>query len=975
MSEREVRIQSIGRTLLESARREEARLAREHRWEHALLDWCMQNPELRTRIFRFIDVFPQLDSPSSVYHHIKEYFPQDEDRIPAFIRRGLALARPAVLTRPALYHLTAMMFRRVAGMFVAAPGEEEALAVVEDFSRRNVRCSVDILGERTLSEAQAAGYFERYRTLIRALGRLKQGRDKQNISVKLSSLTSAFDPADPETVGRRVRERLRELVRLAKQQEVFLHIDMEEYAVRDLTLKIVRDLLEEKEFAGGLDIGVVLQAYLKDVGQCLDDIFSWALDLKNPLTIRLVRGAYWDYELMNAQEKSWPVPVFLQKSGTDEMFERLTRRILEETPRVRLAVATHNVRSIAHALALAEERQTGKDSLEFQLLYGMGAPLVAALLEAGHSPRVYMPVGEPIRGMAYLVRRLLENVSSQSFVRRGIHEQSVPQDILKAPAVGKEPPALQRPNEFVECPPVRLFDANERKHFRSALDNVRDQLGRDLTGVIAGHAVEKKQKGEHVSPIDGKTVIARTSYADAADAEKALTAAAQSFPDWAARPVGERAEFLRRTALWMQANRYDLAALEVMEVGKPWREADADVKEAVDFLNFYAVSAEALMRPQAAISFPHERNEIRARPRGVAAVIAPWNFPIAILTGMSAAALVTGNPVVIKPAGPSVFCGWKVYEAYREAGIPAGVVHFLPGRGELLGPLLVEDPRTALIAFTGSRSAGLDILRRAGESTAKARMVKKVIAELGGKNAAIVDDTADFDQAVPAVLSSAFGYAGQKCSALSRLIVVDRIYESFLKRLIEAAADFPAGNPVEPLTLCGPVINAAARDRIQAAVEEGRTQGVVLFEGRIPEEAGGFYVPPVIVADLPADSRLLREEIFGPVLAVIRARDFKDALQKANDSDCALTAGVFSRTPSHIELARREFEAGNLYINRPITGAVVGRHPFGGYKMSGTCTKAGGESYLREFFIERTISENAARHGFAPFDEGEIGKM
>ncbi|MBZ0167110.1 MAG: aldehyde dehydrogenase family protein, partial [Candidatus Omnitrophica bacterium] len=411
-------------------------------------------------------------------------------------------------------------------------------------------------------------------------------------------------------------------------------------------------------------------------------------------------------------------------------------------------------------------------------------------------------------------------------------------------------------------------------------------------------------------------------------------------------------------------------AAAMIEAGKPVREADADVKEAIDFLNYYAAVAERMSARSDIESLPHEINTVLPVGRGVAVVIAPWNFPIAILTGMSAAALVMGNTVILKPAEQAMLCGLEVMNAYRGAGIPAGVVNFLPGTGEAIGPALVEDPRVAIVAFTGSREVGTNIIERTHGHLQGRGDIKKLIIEMGGKNACIIDSSADFDQAIPAVIYSAFGYAGQKCSALSRLIVLNDIYEEFVRRLCRAAECVVTGSSLDNMTVCGPVIDFEARQRLWRILQIAKESGTIIYQSPQWEETEGHYIPPTIVANLPEASPLLKEEIFGPVLAVIRVNTFAEALIAANASEYALTGGVFSRTPSSIERAKQELQVGNLYINRSITGAVVGRHPFGGYKMSGTGAKAGGADYLREFCIQRTISENVMRHGFAPLEEG-----
>jgi len=974
ISSREKRIQELGQALLLSAREEEKKKEASHRWETALLEWCMQNEELRNRSFRFIDVFPSLKSSAAVFQHIQEYFPRSEHRLPKTLRVGLALTQPSFLTKPVMARVTRELYLRMAGLFIGAANEAEALEKFRLYHAQGLRLSVDLLGEKTTHDAEADVYEGRYRDLILALGHERKGAGFQNISVKLSALDPCFSPLDKKGVLERAGRRLRRLLLLARENDVFVHIDMEDYEVRDLTLDVVESVLGSGEFKGGVCAGVVLQAYLRDAADAADRILSFSSKLKEPLTIRLVRGAYWDSEVMKARELHWPIPVFTSKPEADAMFESLMEKILRRAPSVKLAVASHNVRSLAAAWAMAEELKIPKDALEFQCLYGMGEPFIPGLKPSGYPLRFYMPIGDPVIGMAYLVRRLLENVSSQSFVRRGFHEAERSGELLKAP------PPLSEPKREIPSAPafeplagLAFHDEKIRERFNISLETVRRGLGTQIPVVIGGREITNRTRSEVFSPVDGKTRVLRFVQASAEDADEAVTQASRAAASWQQRSLKERAGMLLSAADLMVSHRYELAALTVWEAGKPWREADAEVIEAVDFLRFYAWQAQKLLGETVTEDLDQETNRLTFLARGVTAVIAPWNFPLAILTGMSAAALVSGNPVILKPAEQSVLCGWKIYQIYRAAGIPEDALHFLPGLGENAGAALVKHPDTAVIAFTGSREAGLSILQSANEKKRDQNRVKKCVIEMGGKNPAIVDVSADLDLAIPAVLQSAFGFAGQKCSALSRLIVIEEIYDEFLARLAGAAKSFAVDSPLFSSTVCGPVIDAQALQKIESYIETGKAEGRIVFEGLKPGQEG-FYVPPIIFSDLPESSKLLREEIFGPVLCVIKAADFDHALSLANSCEYALTAAVYSRTPSHLEKARAVLQAGNLYLNRSQTGAIVGRQPFGGFKLSGGGTKAGGADYLKEFCLMKTVSENISRHGFAPVREESSGR-
>jgi RHH-type proline utilization regulon transcriptional repressor/proline dehydrogenase/delta 1-pyrroline-5-carboxylate dehydrogenase len=408
----------------------------------------------------------------------------------------------------------------------------------------------------------------------------------------------------------------------------------------------------------------------------------------------------------------------------------------------------------------------------------------------------------------------------------------------------------------------------------------------------------------------------------------------------------------------------------IREAGKTWAEADADVCEAIDFCEFYAREAVPLFSPRRLGRFTGEHDETVYQPRGVCAVISPWNFPLAICCGMTVAALVAGNTVVVKPAEQTPRIAKALCEILWSAGAPRDVLHFLPGPGGMLGAALVRDPRVATIAFTGSKAVGLDILAAAGKTGDDQHFVKRVVCEMGGKNAIIVDASADLDEAVLGTRHSAFGFAGQKCSAASRVIVVESCYDRFLHRLVEATKALNVGDPALPGTDVGPVIDAAAKSKILEYIEIGRQEGTLALAMPVPdgleERTGRAFVGPHIFAGITLSNRLANDEIFGPVIAVMKARDFDEALAIANGTRYKLTGGVYSRRPSHLDRAKREFRVGNLYLNRGITGALVGRHPFGGLGLSGVGSKAGGSDYLLQFVEPRAIAENTMRRGFAP---------
>jgi len=472
-----------------------------------------------------------------------------------------------------------------------------------------------------------------------------------------------------------------------------------------------------------------------------------------------------------------------------------------------------------------------------------------------------------------------------------------------------------------------------------------------------------KREGEDIvstDPGDPTRVVAVSPSATNAEVNQAVGVATRGFRKWSDTPAVKRAEILVKAAQWLRERRAELAALEVRECAKPWGEADADVCEAIDFLEFYARGAVALDRGKALFQVPGERNEMHYAPRGVVAVISPWNFPIAIPMGMTAAGLATGNAVVLKPAEQSPGCGYMVVEALREAGVPPEAISLLPGEGET-GAALVEHPGVHTIAFTGSGPVGLSIIRAA--AAPGAHHLKRVVAEMGGKNCVIVDSDADLDDAVPGIVSSAFLYAGQKCSAASRVLVHEAIADALLERVAGAVDVLVVGQADTFGIDVPPVIEREAQERVERYRAIARDSGLIAAEQTTDVPNHGWFVAPTVAAELPPDSAVLTEEIFGPLLAIERVRNVDAALERVEELDFALTGGLFCRNPHTVERVIRRSPVGNLYVNRPITGAMVGRQPFGGNRLSGTGTKAGGPDYLLHFVEPRVVTENTVRHG------------
>ncbi|MFL5244686.1 MAG: L-glutamate gamma-semialdehyde dehydrogenase [Gemmataceae bacterium] len=965
--------------------------------DERLMEGTMSNPALKVQLFRFIDCLPLLHSPSAINRHLREYFEEAGSRLPGWIRRGVHW----LPERGLLGHLVARAAHhsaeRMARRFIAGSNVEEALAAVATLRRRSLAFTVDLLGEATITEAEADLCQAEYLNLIHGLTKQvntwpviplidqdeKGVLPRVNVSVKLSALYSQFDPIDPEGTSRSVRARLRPILRAAMESHAFVNFDMEQFAHKDLTLHIFREVLEEEEFRDWPNVGIALQAYLRHTGADLEALARSVEKRGVPIWVRLVKGAYWDFETIYAAQQGWPIPVFTHKWQTDENYEKLTAFLMERHELLHPALGSHNIRSLAHGMALADARGVSPRGYEIQMLYGMADPIKEVLVSLGRRVRIYTPYGKLLPGMAYLVRRLLENTANESFLRASFKENVPEEQLLMDPhaqsSVDSLPALatsangeLARDGELEARGPFRnepLSDFSQqtgRDAMQAGLREVAAAFGGSYPSIINNRAVDTKDWIEVRNPSHTKQVIGRCGRATPSEARLAIEAARAAFSSWRDRDPAERAGYLFRAAEVMRRRRFELAAWEVYECGKPWREADADIAEAVDFCEYYGREMLRLAAPQRR-DVPGEENATFYEPRGVTVVIAPWNFPLAILCGMTTAALVTGNPVIMKPAEQSSLVAAKFMEVFQEAELPEGVIAYLPGIGEKIGPELVRHPDVAMIAFTGSKGVGLLINREAADTAAGQDHVKRVLAEMGGKNAIIIDDDADLDEAVLGVMHSAFGYQGQKCSACSRAIVLEAIYDRFLGRLIEATRGLKVGPAEDPGSMIGPVIDSEARRRINDYIEKGKKESrLVLAEDLGPLSQEGYYVGPHIFADVPPTAVIAQEEIFGPVLAVLKAPDLSKALEIANGVPYALTGGLYTRSPSHIARVKHEFRVGNLYINRKITGALVDRQPFGGFKLSGIGSKAGGPDYLLQFVLPRTITENTLRRGFAP---------
>jgi RHH-type proline utilization regulon transcriptional repressor/proline dehydrogenase/delta 1-pyrroline-5-carboxylate dehydrogenase len=987
-------IEQRGRRIFELVDKHPESLFSKAGFYQRLMTLSMRDEQLKLQLFRFVDVLPSLRTSGEIVEHLQEYFADAHDsrKLSEFLRAGIRLARIVPwISGPILRWNVSEM----AHQFIAGRNPNDVMRTLRKRRTQKIGFTVDLLGEAVVSETEADEYAARYLDLLEGLAHETKnwtdplGKNSElfpvvNLSVKISALYSQINPADPADAIVHLTPKLRPLLRRARELGAFINFDMESYAHKNSTLELFKTVFTEEEFKDWSHAGIVIQAYLRDSETDLRDLIEWGRARGTRFAVRLVKGAYWDYETTKSRQNGWDCPVYLQKPESDANFEALTRLLLENESVVTSAFGSHNVRSIAHAQAFADELGIARSRFEFQLLYGMAGPIKRALVDMGYRVREYSPVGELLPGMSYLVRRLLENTSNEGFLRAKFSENVSAEDLLRDPCEilrrsrnGVLPPSTATINMTTTIPktqpgapyenaPLTNFALPENQEkMRTALREQRNQFGRKVPLTINGEKIWTDTMFSSVNPSQPDQIVGYAAEAGTPEAERAIAAARGAFEKWRRTSFEERCQLVERAAEILERRRFELSALEVFEVGKPWAQADGDIAEAIDFCTFYARQMRLIGRPRLTQNVPGEESYQHYWPRGVALVIAPWNFPMAILCGMVSAALVTGNTVIMKPSEQSVIIGAMLMEIYEEAGVPPGVLNFLNGKGSVIGAHMVDHKDVDLIAFTGSREVGLRIWESAGKTPEGQRELKRVICEMGGKNAMIVDSDADLDEAIVDSIYSAFGFQGQKCSALSRLIVLEENYDRVVERLLAAAASLRVGNPEEPGIVVGPVIDEAAYRRILEYIEVGKSEATLAYQAKeVPPH--GYFIPPTIFTGVSPSKRIACEEIFGPVLSVLKVRNLDEAIEVANGTDYALTGGFFSRSPANIERVKAQLEAGNVYINRPCTGAIVGRHPFGGFKMSGSGTKAGGEDYLLNFLVPRVVTENVTRHGLAP---------
>ncbi|WP_449256287.1 bifunctional proline dehydrogenase/L-glutamate gamma-semialdehyde dehydrogenase PutA [Bosea sp. (in: a-proteobacteria)] len=869
---------------------------------------------------------------------------------------------------PTVRTATRQAMRVMGNHFVLGQTIEEALKRARTGSGKLYRYSFDMLGEGARTQGDAERYFASYTAAIDAIGR-SAGNDRlpnrPGISVKLSALHPRYEATSHARVMAELVPKVIALARQAKGYDLNFTIDAEEADRLELSLDVIDAVFADPSLAGWDGFGLAIQAYQKRTSAVIEHIGRLAELHDRRMMVRLVKGAYWDTELKRAQERGLPdYPVFTRKAMTDLNYEACAAQLLKLRPRIIPQFATHNALTVATVAEMAGNAE----GFEFQRLHGMGEALYEKLLREndGYACRTYAPVGGHQDLLAYLVRRLLENGANSSFVSASGDPEVPVSQLLLPPAdiIGSASAARHRriPLPADLYGPSRKNAAGTELGHEESLDGLMREIAAagafpDAAPLIDG----KPQPGiarEVRSPIDGKP-LGTVIEADAATAGRAMAAAAKGFRAWSETPARIRAAALRKAADIMEARRGLLISLLQAEAGKTIDDAISEVREAVDFCRYYAAQAEAHFAAPLALPGPTgEENRLVLRGRGAFVCIAPWNFPLAIFAGQVVAALVAGNSVVAKPAPQTPLIAALAIRILHEAGVPVTALHLVPG-GTEAGAALVAHENVAGVAFTGSTATARGINRALA---AKDGPIVPLIAETGGLNAMIVDATALPEQVSDDVVMSAFRSAGQRCSALRLLVVQDDVADKMIEMIEGATRELKLGDPRLLDTHIGPVIDAAARQRLDAHVAAMQAQGRVAWAGQAPDLGGTYVAPHIVRLDKVGD---LAAEHFGPILHVVRwkAGELDKVIDAIDATGYGLTLGVHSRIEATVERVVERLSTGNVYVNRNIIGAVVGVQPFGGHGLSGTGPKAGGPHYLARFATEQTVTVNTAAAG------------
>lgn len=871
---------------------------------------------------------------------------------------------PLSLTDTALQKIVKIGTKFVARNFILGETIDKAI----QRSSRWKNTSYDMLGEAALTEGEAEAYFQRYKQAIFALEKTQSSlnlQERPGISVKLSALHPRYTYLHRDRVVQELTPRLDELVSLCHQKGLSLTVDAEEADTLDLSLEIIEKVARNPAFKGWDGLGLAVQAYQKRAQGLIDWAHNMALVTHQRLQIRLVKGAYWDTEIKRAQELGLDgYPVFTRKMHTDMNYLACAEKLLGLRTTLYPMFATHNAHSIAAIVHMADDLK----DLEFQRLHGMGELLYEVVKEKYPtlSCRVYAPVGPHKELLPYLVRRILENGANSSFMNKIVDDNTPVEDLIKDPQ-SRARKLNYRPHPKIPLPKdlygsgrknaygLDLSDDSQRLRLEKALKNFHPV---EAFPIVQGKRLSDGEKITIRSPFQPMSRVGTCFWAQKEHIHAAFESATSAQTAWAKDPMHVRAACLQKAADDIEEKYDEWVALCMKEAGKTMGDAIAEIREAIDFCRYYAHEALSKFSDPRRLPGPAgEDNIYTLHGRGVFVCISPWNFPMAIFMGQVVAALVAGNAVLAKPAGPTPLIAYRVVETLHQAGVPQDVLHFIPCQPQDIGPLLFHHPSLGGVAFTGSTSTAKEVTRQLAE---REGAIVPLIAETGGQNAMVLDTSAHIELAVKDVLASAFQSAGQRCSALRLVCVPDSLYEVFTERLRGAMDQLQVGDPCQISTDVGPVIHAAAKAGLSAYVEKMKNKGLAVYTLPAPSEEGTFVPPTLIEID---HMNQLEGEMFGPILHVLRYSNYQDVLDQINGLGFGLTFGLQSRIQKRMNSLSNDIHVGNIYVNRNIVGAVVGVQPFGGQGLSGTGPKAGGPYYLTRFMTERVTSINILAQG------------
>ncbi len=968
-------ILEFGGSLLDHARQKKAGVLSAQFWSDKLMDWAMKDEAFKIQFFRFVDTYPSLKTPEQIHDHLVDYLTQPGVTTPP----GMDMMTKAGGMAKGIF--TSRMTKQITGMaqkYIAGENAAASAPVLSKLWKQGMCFTVDLLGEACTS-ARVADYYQRqYLDLVENLPSLVSdfkpndlldtdylGKiPRVNVSIKVTSLYWGVDPVDTKGSINALIERLAPILEAAGRNNVFINFDVEQDAFKDLNLELFETCCAKFDFQAGL----AMQAYLRSGMADAKRVVTWAKKANKQITVRLVKGAYWDYETINAEANGWPVPVWSRKPDSDASFERMATYFIENMPRtpdepgVKLALGSHNARSISHSVAMARKCGLPDSAIEYQMLHGMGAELKKATLQMGLRVREYLPVGEMLAGMAYFVRRLLENTSNESWLRAGFSDNAPVAELLQNP-VTIAPPE-DDPHQGRDPGVDLIATAPERHQLSPAYSGVGD--GRPFFNEPHRNFAYKSVRDAFASAINSSTLPSK--LATLSNAEEAIGTAYSTLDEWHGNTAEERAIVLCDAAKIIRARRDEIAGMVIRSTGQCWHDADAEVCAAIDYCEYYARLSVDASKPIRIGRFIGESSETIHEPLGLVLAYIPDITPFSRFAGLVSAAVGVGNTmtaVVNNNVAPLLS---EFHNILLMAGAPGGLVTMVPQ--SVVSDTIQYDSRIACISYIGETEKGLSIVQSAGTTSDDQPHIKHCIAEFEGPNVVIVDTSADLGEAITLIAESAFGNAGHNLDSCSVVIIVDSAYDDCIARLTEVAGSMRIGNTLDPANTIGHVMSLdhsrVITNRIQQLQSRGKTALACSLPPSSQLASGKAYLGPHIIIDIPLDSSLLETDVTGPVLAICKASSFEEAVSAVESMNHRRSTTVYSRKPANITFARNTLMTGRLHINGSSTSSRVGRHPVKPFGRSGTGAGLGSADYLYEFTQKRCIVENMMRRGFAP---------